>query len=327
MLRLIRLCSIACLLLGAPAVAQVQGSYPDRPVRFVIAFPPGGATDTFFRQLTHELGQALGQPVVIENRGGGGGYIAWQQVANSPPDGYTLLVAENALGVSQALYKNHPSGFDPLKHYDAIAAIASSPLVLCIANKVPANNFAELVAYSKTLPEKLNYAHAGVGSVSHLVFEVIRDAAGMDTVGVPYKGGGPAVADVVAGHVAVIVSAMSVGKPLVEGGKVKGIAVTSPNRSPALPNVPTLKELGLKMAEVDLEFWWGIFGPKGMPEPVKAKLEKAFQTVMADPNVRARLTKVDTNPSFAPGPALRTKLEKEIKNWSAFIDAKGIKVN
>lgn len=327
MLRLIRLCSIVCLLVGVPVLAQAQASYPDRPVRFVIAFPPGGATDTFFRQLTHELGQALGQPVVIENRGGGGGYIAWQQVANSPPDGYTLLVAENALGVSQALYKNHPSGFDPLKHYDAIAAIASSPLVLCIANKVPANNFAELVAYSKTLPQKLNYAHAGVGSVSHLVFEVIRDAAGMDTVGVPYKGGGPAVADVVAGHVAVIVSAMSVGKPLVEGGKVKGIAVTSPNRSPALPNVPTLKELGLKMAEVDLEFWWGIFGPKGMPEPVKAKLEKAFQTVMADPNVRARLMKVDTNPSFAPGPALRTKLEKEIKNWSAFIDAKGIKVN
>jgi tripartite-type tricarboxylate transporter receptor subunit TctC len=264
---------------------------------------------------------------VIENRGGGGGYIAWQQVANSAPDGYTLLVAENALGVSQALYKQHPSGFDPLKHYDAIAAIASSPLVLCIANKVPANNFAGLVAYSKTLPEKLNYAHAGVGSVSHLVFEVIRDAAGMDTIGVPYKGGGPAVADVVAGHVAAIVSAMSVGKPLVEGGKVKGIAVTSPKRSPALPNVPTLKELGLKTAEVDLEFWWGIFGPKGMPAPVKAKLEKAFQTVMADPKVRERLMKVDTNPSFAPGPALRTKLEKEIKNWSAFIDAKGIKVN
>jgi tripartite-type tricarboxylate transporter receptor subunit TctC len=327
MLRLIRLCSIVCLLLAMPVLAQAQGSYPDRPVRFVIAFPPGGATDTFFRQLTHELGQALGQPVVIENRGGGGGYIAWQQVANSTPDGYTLLVAENALGVSQALYKQHPSGFDPLKHYDAIAAIASSPLVLCIANKVPANNFAGLVAYSKKFPEKLKNAHAGVGSVSHLVFEVIRDAAGMDTVGVPYKGGGPAVADVVAGHVAAIVSAMSVGKPLVEGGKVKGIAVTSPKRSPALPNVPTLKELGLKTAEVDLEFWWGIFGPKGMPAPVKAKLEKAFQTVMADPKVRERLMKVDTNPSFAPGPALRTKLENEIKNWSAFIDAKGIRIN
>ena len=326
MMHIVRLCSIVCALLGLPALAQAQSSYPDRPVRFVIAFPPGGATDTFFRQLTHELGQALGQPVVVENRGGGGGYIAWQQVANSTPDGYTLLVAENAVPISKALYKQHPSGFDPLKHLDAIGAIASTPLVLCVANNVPAKNFAELVAYTKTLPQKMNYAHAGIGTVSHLVFEVIRDAAGMNTVGVPYKGGGPAVADVVAGHVSAIVASMSVGKPLIEGGKVKGILVTSSKRSPALPNVPSLTDIGLKTANVDLTFWWGIFGPNGIPAPIKAKIEKALQTAMANPNVRARLAKVDTDPSFAPGPALRAKLETEIKNWSAFMDAKGIKI-
>lgn len=325
MRHLIRWCSVVLMGVLFPALAPAQGSYPDRPVRFVIAFPPGGATDTFFRQITNELGAALGQSVVVENRGGGGGYIAWQQVANADPDGYTLLVAENALGVSQALYKQHPSGFDPLRQYDAVAAIATTPLVLLIANNVPADTFSALVAYAKSLPQKMNYAHAGVGSVSHLVFEVIRDAAGMETVPVPYKGGGPAVADVVAGHVAAIVSAMSVAKPLVEGGKVKGIAVTSTRRSPALPNVPSLKEQGVKHADVDLEFWWGIFGPKGMPEPVRAKIEKALQTAMADPNVRARLAKVDTDPSFAPGPALRAKLANEIKNWSTFINAKGIK--
>jgi tripartite-type tricarboxylate transporter receptor subunit TctC len=327
MLHLVRWCSIICTLLGAAPVAQAQGSYPDRPVRFVIAFPPGGATDTFFRPLINELGAALGQSVVIENRGGGGGYIAWQAVANAEPDGYTLLVAENAVPVSRALYKNHPSGFDPLKHLDAIAAIGSSPLVLCTANNVPAKDFAELVTYSKSLPQKMNYAHAGVGTVSHLVFEVIRDAGDLNTVGVPYKGGGPAVADVVAGHVAAIVSAMSVGKPLIEGGKVKGIAVTGPKRSPALPDVPTLSDIGLKTADVDLGFWWGIFGPNGIPAPIKSKIEKAFQTVMADPNVRARLLKVDTDPSFAPGTALRAKLENEIRNWSTFIDAKGIRAN
>jgi tripartite-type tricarboxylate transporter receptor subunit TctC len=327
MLHLFRWCSIICLLLGVPGAAQAQGSYPDRPIHFVVAFPPGGATDTFFRQLTNELGAALGQSVVIENRGGGGGYIAWQAVANADPDGYTLLVAENAIAVSRALYKNHPSGFDPAKHLDAIAAIGASPLVLCVANKVPANNFAELVTYSKSLPDKMNYAHAGVGTVSHLVFEVMRDAAGMNTVGVPYKGGGPAVADVVAGHVSAVVSAMSVGKPLIEGGKVKGMAVTSTKRSPALPNVPAMGELNLKTADVDLGFWWGIFGPNNIPAPVKAKIEKAFQTVMADPNVRARLAKVDTESSFAPSSELRAKLENEIKNWSTFIDAKGIKAN
>ena len=217
--------------------------------------------------------------------------------------------------------------FDPAKHLDAIAAIGGSALVLCAANNVPAKNFAELVAYSKTLPQKMNYAHAGVGTVSHLVFEVIRDASGMNTVGVPYKGGGPAVADVVAGHVAALVSGMSVGKPLVEGGKLKGILVTSPKRSPALPDVPSLSEVGLKTADVDLSFWWGIYGPKGIPAPIKAKIEKAFQAVMADPNVRARLAKADTDSSFAPGAALRAKLENEIKNWSAFIDAKGFQVN
>jgi tripartite-type tricarboxylate transporter receptor subunit TctC len=326
MLKFIRWCSMLCVLAGLPALAQAQSSYPDRPVRFVIAFPPGGATDTFFRQLTAELGAALGQPVVIENRGGGGGYIAWQQVANSPADGYTFLVAENAVPISKALYKQHSSGFDPLKHLDAIAALASTPLVLLVANNVPAKNFAELVAYSKTLPQKMNYAHAGVGTVSHLVFEVIGDSAGMSIVGVPYKGGGPAVQDVVAGHVAAIVSSMSVAKPLADGGKARAIAVTGAARSPALPDVPSLVDLKLKHADVDLTFWWGIFGPNGIPAPVKAKVEKAFQTVMTDPNVRARLAKVDTVTSFAPGSVLRTKLETEIKNWSAFIDAKGIKV-
>lgn len=322
-----RWCALICvMLLGWPVLAQAQ-NYPDRPIRFVIAFPPGGATDTFFRPLTDALSAALGQSVVVENRGGGGGYIAWQAVANSPPDGYTFLVGENAIPISRALYKNHPSGFDPVKHLDAIAAIGNNALVLCVANNVPANNFAELVAYSKSLPQKMNYAHAGIGTVSHLVFEVIRDASDLNTVGVPYKGGGPAVADVVAGHVAAVVSAMSVGKPLIEGGKVKGVAVTGATRTPGLPNIPTLKELNLKTADVDLSFWWGIYAPVGVPAPIKAKVEKAFQTVMAGPKIRERLAKADTEASFAPAAALSAKLANEVKNWSAFIDAKGIKVN
>ena len=238
---LLRWSAALCLLLGATAIGAAQGSYPDRPVKFIVAFPPGGATDTFFRQIANDVSAAVGQPAVIENRGGGGGYIAWQQVANSEPDGYTLLVAENALAISQALYKNHPSKFDPVRQYDAIAATGSTPLVLTAANNTPFNTFAELVTYSKSLPQKLNYAHAGAGSVTHLSFEVVRDGAGMDTVPVPYKGGGPAVADVIAGHVPITMASLSVAKPLVEGGKVKGLFVTSQQRSPALPNVPSVK--------------------------------------------------------------------------------------
>ena len=326
MSRVIRLCSIVGLLLGLIPLAQAQGTYPERPVRFVIAFPPGGATDTFFRLVSNELGTALGQSAVIENKGGAGGYIAWQMVAAAPADGYTVLVAENAIGINQALFKKHPSGFNPLKDYDAVGAMASVPVVWTVANNVPANTFPDFVKWSKTVPGHFNYGHAGPGSVSHLIPEVILDATGMQAVPVPFKGGGPAAQAVAGGFVSVVVSSLAVAKPQMEGKLVKGLLVTSPKRSPALPDVPTLKELGLKTADVDLEFWWGLFVPKGTPEPIRAKIEKALQTTMMNPAVRARLAKVDTDPSFAPGPALRVKLEKEITNWSKFIDAKGIKV-
>jgi tripartite-type tricarboxylate transporter receptor subunit TctC len=325
--RFIRWSSIACALACLPVLAQAQSSYPDRPVRFVVAFPPGGATDTFFRQIANEVGTALGQTVVIENKGGAGGYVGWQYVASSAPDGYTVLVAENALGINQALYKKHASGFDPLKDYDAVAAMGSTPLVWTVANNVPANNFADFVKWSKTVPDKFNYGHAGPGSVSHLAAEVIIDGAGMQAVPVPFKGGGPAAAAVAGGHVAVVVSSLPVAKAQVEGKLVKGLAVTSDKRSPALPDIPTLKgDLGIKTADVALEFWWGLFVPKGTPEPIRARLQKAMQDTMANAAVRERLMRVDTDPSFAPAAALRVKLENEIKNWSKFIDAKGIKV-
>jgi len=323
----IRWISLAiALLMAAPFAAQAQGTYPDRPIRFVVAFPPGGATDTFFRQIANELGTELGQTVVIENRGGAGGYVGWQYVAAAAPDGYTVLVAENALGINQALYKKHASGFDPLRDYEAVAAMGSTPLVWTVANNVPASNWAEFAAWTKTVKDKFNYGSAGPGSVSHLAAEVMLDGAGLQAVHVPFKGGGPAAQAVAAGHVSAVVSALPVAKGQAEGKLVKALAVTSDKRSAAMPDVPTFRgDLGVKHADVSLEFWWGLFVPKGTPAAAKARLEKAMQATMANKAVRERLIKVDTDPSFAPGPALRTKLENEIKNWTAFIDAKGIK--
>ena len=326
MLRFVRWCSILCALLCSPLLAQAQSNYPDRAIKFVIAFPPGGATDTFFRLISNELGQALGQTIVIENKGGAGGYIAWQYVASSPADGYTVLVGENAIGINQALFKKHPSGFNPLKDYDAVGAMASTPLVWTVANNVPANNFADFVKWSKTVPGHFNFGHAGPGSVSHLVPEVILDGTGMQAVPVPFKGGGPAAQAVAGGFVSVVASALPVAKGQLEGKLVKALFVTSKKRAPSMPDVPSLSELGYTFADVDLEFWWGLFVPKGTPEPIRAKLEKALQSAMANQVVRARLLKVDTDPTFAPGPALRTKMENEIRNWSKFIDAKGIHV-
>jgi tripartite-type tricarboxylate transporter receptor subunit TctC len=304
-------------------LARAQ-TYPVRPVRLVVAFVAGGATDTLARLISNDLKEALGQAIVVENRPGANGYLAWNHVAAAEPDGYTLLLAENALAMSQALYKKAGSSFDPLTQYDAIAAIANSPSALIISSNIPAATVAELVAYSRTVPGKMNYASAGVGSVSHLNFEVFKDAVGMEAVHIPYKGGGQAIADVLAGHVPMTITSVQATKGLVEAGQIKALAVTSSARSPAMPTVPTMREVGVKAADVELRFWFGLFGPKGMPDAVKGKLEKAIATVMSDSHVRERLASVDITPDFAPGPVLRTKLENEIKTWTKFIDAKGI---
>jgi tripartite-type tricarboxylate transporter receptor subunit TctC len=306
-----------------PAWAQ---AYPSRPVRLVVAFVPGGATDTLARQISNDLKEALGQAVVVENRPGANGYLAWTHVAAAEPDGHTLLLAENALGISQALHRKATSNFDPLTQYDAVAGIATSPSALIIANNIPVTTVAELVAHSRTVPGKMNYASAGVGSVSHLNFEVFKDAVGMEAVHIPYKGGGQAIADIVAGHVPMTITSVQATKSLVESGKIKALAVTSLARSPAMPNVPTMQEAGVKAAaDVELRFWFGIFGPKGMPGPVKAKLESAISAVMADQRLRDRLANLDITPEFTPGPALRIRLENEIRSWTRFIDEKGIK--
>lgn len=311
-----------------PVLSNIAGAqnYPSRPVRLVVAFVPGGATDTLARQISNDLKEALGQAVVIENRPGANGYLAWNHVAAAEPDGHTLLLAENALGMSQALYRRTQSSFDPLTQYDAVALIANSPSALIVANSIPATTVSELVAYARTVPGKINYASAGIGSVSHLNFEVFKDAVGMEAVHIPYKGGGQAIADIVAGHVPMTITSVQGTKSLVEAGKIKALAVTSAGRSPAMPGVPTMQEAGVKKTvDVELRFWFGIFGPKGLPDAVKAQLERALSTVMSNQGVRDRLAQLDITPDFAPGPALKTRLEAEIKNWTRFIDAKGIR--
>jgi tripartite-type tricarboxylate transporter receptor subunit TctC len=321
---ILRWCALVCALLtGSGAQAQ---TYPDRPIHLIIAFVPGGATDTMARQIQQDLSEALGQTVVVENRPGGSGYIAWNFVANARPDGYTLLMAENALAISQGLFKQQSSTFDPIRQYDPVAHVASSPLALVVANRVKADSVAELIALAHSMaPQKMNYASAGIGSVAHLTFEVFRDGAGIEAIHIPYKGGGAAIADILGGQVEMHMASIQVAAGMAKAGKLKALAVTSRKRSPALPDVPTLAEAGVKTADVDLSFWYAIFGPKGMPAPVKARLAKAVEKVMSDPKVRERLAKLDIEPSYAGGDALEKKLQSEIANWTKFIDAKAIK--
>jgi tripartite-type tricarboxylate transporter receptor subunit TctC len=235
-------------------------------------------------------------------------------------------MAENALAISQGLFKQQSSTFDPIRQYDPVAHVASSPLALVVANRVKADSVAELIALAHSMaPQKMNYASAGIGSVAHLTFEVFRDGAGIEAIHIPYKGGGAAIADILGGQVEMHMASIQVAAGMAKAGKLKALAVTSRKRSPALPDVPTLAEAGVKTADVDLSFWYAIFGPKGMPAPVKARLAKAVEKVMSDPKVRERLAKLDIEPSYAGGDALEKKLQSEIANWTKFIDAKGIK--
>jgi tripartite-type tricarboxylate transporter receptor subunit TctC len=309
--------------LGAPALADAQGgqNYPDRPVRLIVAFSPGGGTDVVARQLADDFKAALGQPVVVENRPGANGFIAWSHVASSDPDGYTLLMAENAVAISPGLYKR---SFDPVKQFDAIAFVATSPLVLVVANTMNANSLAEFIALARK-SNNTTFSSSGIGSVAHMTFEVFRAAAGFNALHVPYKGGGQSIGDVVAGHIDATMAAISVGKGLIEGGKIKGLAVTSPERSQVLPNIPTLNEAGIRTAEVELRFWWGIFAPSGIPEAARAKLDKAVSAVLSEPGVRERLAKLDIEPAYAPGDVLKARLVKDVANWSKFIVDHGIK--
>ena len=315
----------AVLIVPVVLRAQSTTDYPNRPIRLVVGFAPGGATDTLARLLTGALGQELGQTIYVENIAGASGYIAWRNVAASVPDGYTLLMAENAVAIRPG-FKDMTPTFDPVTELDAVASVAHSPLALCVADAVPVNSVKELIAYSHS-GKALNYASAGTGSVAQLVWEVVKEGAKIDALSVPYRGGGPAMAAIIAGQVDVIMASSQVAKPLVEDKRIKALAVTGKERSPVLPDVPTLTEAGVTHADVDLQFWFGVFGPKGMPADVKTKLEKAVQKALELPAVGERLAALDIKPEFGPAAALRTRLQNEIKNWTTFIEAKGLKAN
>jgi tripartite-type tricarboxylate transporter receptor subunit TctC len=315
----------ACAVLCAPLVstAQAASDYPNRSIRMIVGFGPGGATDTFTRILAGPLSQALGQTMFVENVAGASGYIGWRTVAAASPDGYTLMMAENALVIRPGFTDIKPP-FDPSTEFEPVAFVATSPLAICVANSIPANNMKELAALSHSSAKKLTFASAGVTSVSQLVWDVVREGAKIDAIDVPYRGGGPAMADLIAGHVDITVPSSQVAKPLVDSNRIKCLAVTGNARSPALPNVPTLAEAGVKHADVDLRFWFSVFGPKGLPADITARLQKGIQTALADPQFKERLKSLDIEPDFAPGPVLHQRVISDVKNWGAFIKAAGL---
>jgi tripartite-type tricarboxylate transporter receptor subunit TctC len=317
-----RLLIVALSVFPLCAAAQAANDFPTRPIRLIVGFAPGGATDVVARLLSVALSQELKQTVYIENLPGASGLLAWKTVANSQPDGYTLMMAENAISIRPSLPEAVTAPFDPTTQLAGVALAAHSPLALVVAKRVQANTAEELIKLSKATPKKLDYASAGSGSVAQMVWDVVKQGAQIDAVDVPFRGGGPAIAAIIANQTDIIMASTQVTKPLVEQQSVKALAVTGKERSPALPDVPTLSEVGIKHADAELEFWFGIFGPKALPETVKERLEKAVKEVVADPEIKAKLLALDISPQYMSGSDLDVKLKTEIANWKAFTASK-----
>ncbi len=311
-----------CVAAGAPLQAVAQ-AYPTKPVRLIVAFPPGGSTDIIARLVAQHLGDKLGQQVIVDNRGGAGGTIGTEIAARAAPDGHTLTMGTTSTHViAPAAYVK--VNYDPVKDFEPITLVASTPYLLVLHPGVKANNLKEFVALAKSQPGKLNYASAGTGSTTQLAMEMLNRAAGMDIVHIPYGGNGPAGAAVLGGQVQALFGSMPAVLPHAQAGRVRAIAVGTSKRSQALPNVPTVAESGFPGFEVSL--WLGFFAPKGTPKAVLTKLQTELTAISNNAEVKALFEKNGAD-AVTSTPAEMTKLMKtELDKYGKVIKAAGIQL-
>lgn len=305
------------LALAAPAAAQ---DYPTKPVRLIIPFPPGGSNDIVGRMIATQLGERLGKQVVVDNRGGAGGVLGTEVAANSAPDGYTLLVVSLAYAVNPALYKLK---YDPLKAFVPIAMLASGANVLTVHPSLPVNSVKELIALAKQKPGELNYASAGSGSFQHLGSELFKVMAGVDIVQVPFKGGGPAMIDVVGGHSQVLLSSLVQTMPHIRSGKLKPLGVGGAKRSGLLPDVPTIAEGGVPGYE--MANWWGIVAPAGTPQPIAEKLAKEIAVVLASAETQKQFAAEGAEVVKKTQAEFAAHIEAELDKWQRVVKEAKIK--
>ena len=298
--------------------------YPTRLVRIVVPQTAGGATDTFARTIGQKLSEHWKQPVVIENRAGAGGVIGTESVAKAPADGYTLLVTyEGSQAINPSLYENLP--FDSIRDFTPIGTIATTPFLLIVGPKVEAKTFQEFLALARANPDKLNYGSAGNGSVNHLLGEMLKFEADVRITHVPYKGAPQAIADVIGGHVdSAFASAPSVISS-VNQGLVRALAISSGKRAAISPDTPTIAESGIK--DFDVNPWWGIFGPAGLPPSIVSKINADLAAILKDPDALEVLAKQGGTPFVSSPDEFRNLLAKDIEKWAKTIKAAGIKAN
>lgn len=306
------------------AAAAALGAYPDKPVRLVVPFPPGGATDLLAREIGNALQARLQQTVVIENRPGAGGNIAAAAVARAPADGYTLLFGTfGSLAVNKSLYDK--PGYDPLKDLAAVASVAYLPNVLVVHPDVPARNVAELLALAKREPGKLTYGSFGAGSSSHLAGELFTHLAGVRIEHVPYKGSAPAMTDLIGGRLTMMFDSISTALPYVRDGRVRPLAVTTQKPAEQLPGVPTLADAGVPGYE--LTAWFGVAAPTGTPRPVIERLNAEINASLRQPELVGKLARQGTVPFVSTPDQFGDYIRTQYQKWDALIKSAGIRLD
>src|SRR5690242_4133804 len=306
-----------------PHKGLAQTLYPDRPITLIVPYAPGGGNDVVARAVTDPMSKLLGQPIVIENRGGAGGSVGTRQVAKAAPDGYTLVLGgTGTLAIDPTLYPN--VGYDPRKDFAPVGLIATSPLIVLVNQSVPVHTVQELIALAKAQPGKLNYASAGIGSGIHLGTVLFAETAGVELTHIPYKGSGPALTDLLGGHVQVYFSSLPPAVGLVKEGKLRALGVTSLKRSASFPDVPTVAEQGLPGFEAVLHY--GIVAPAGTPRPIIDKLNAALRAALADHNVYEHIATEGAEPLPTTPEEYAADIDREETKWSALVKKSGATV-
>jgi tripartite-type tricarboxylate transporter receptor subunit TctC len=325
MSHVLRLIPIAALALLAAIVAAAAQTYPDRVVRIINPYPPGGSVDITARILAQKLSDNTGHQFIVENRGGAGGNTGADAVAKSEPDGYTLLfTAPPPLAINQTLYtKGLP--FDPAKDFVAIGTFALTPIVLMVHPGIPAKNVQELIAYAKSNPGKVHFGSAGIGTTPHLSGELFKSMAKVEIVHVPYRGTGPAMNDLIGGHIQTFFDLLPASLPQINGGKVRALANAGAKRPAALADLPTVAEQGL--AGFDSASWVALAAPAKTPAPVVAKLREEVGKVLTSPDIVARIRELGSEPGTVNEKDVRAFLDAETKKWAEVIRVSGAKAD
>jgi tripartite-type tricarboxylate transporter receptor subunit TctC len=311
---------MAAFIALSPAPVRAADIYPERPVKLVVPYAPGGSADIVARLISDEWGKALGKPVFIENKAGAGGNVGVDSVAKSPADGYTVGLQTVSLAINPSLTAKMP--YDTLKDLAPLGMVATSQHVLVINNSLPAKDLKQLLGLAKSQPGKMTYGSAGGGSTMHMSAELFKAVGNLAVVHIPYRGGGPALTDTIAGQVDMSFPVLSAALGHVQAGKLRAIGVTGTRRSPLMPDVPTLAEAGLP--DYSFETWFMVFVPAGTPPPVVATLNDTLGRVLRSAAVKERMAKEGFEPTPSTPAQARARLEKEMPQWARLVKARGI---